>query len=156
MNGLLRKGDFYSGLSLAALGAYIVMQATRWTYMGEDGPGAGFFPIWYGAAMMVLSLAVVAGAALKSSAAPETQWSDVRRAMLCWTAFTISVALLKIVGFAVAFALLTWFIVAWMYRQPQRTALLLAIGSALLFHGLFVWLLDIPLPPGYLLSALGH
>ena len=35
--------------------------ALRWTYMGEDGPGAGFFPLWYGGVMVVLSLALVAG-----------------------------------------------------------------------------------------------
>ena len=44
MAPLARNGDFWSGLVLAALGAYIVGQARAWDYMTEDGPGAGFFP----------------------------------------------------------------------------------------------------------------
>src|SRR5260221_8822747 len=43
-----RSPDFWSGLALAALGGYIVMQARGWDYATEDGPGPGFFPLWYG------------------------------------------------------------------------------------------------------------
>ena len=31
-------GDFWSGLALAGLGAYIVAQAWSWEYIGADGP----------------------------------------------------------------------------------------------------------------------
>ena len=65
MASLLRSGDFWSGLVLAALGAWIVTEARGWSYMGEDGPGAGFFPLWYGGMMIVLSLVLVAGTVLK-------------------------------------------------------------------------------------------
>ena len=58
-------GDFWSGLVLAALGGYIARGRGSWVYLGEDGPGPGFFPIWYGGAMLALSLLLVAGAVLK-------------------------------------------------------------------------------------------
>ena len=32
-------------------GAYIIVTASRWEYLGQDGPGPGFFPLWYGIAM---------------------------------------------------------------------------------------------------------
>ena len=56
MAPLLRRGDFWSGLALAALGAWIVREARGWPYMTEEGPGPGFFPVWYGSLMVVLSL----------------------------------------------------------------------------------------------------
>jgi putative tricarboxylic transport membrane protein len=148
-----RNGDFWSGLALAALGTYIVSAAWRWTYMGDDGPGAGFFPLWYGGAMVVLSLLLVAGAVLKrpaQSAAPAVRWGDLARALACWAAFVACIALMRLAGFAIAFALLTWFIVAVMARRPQRVALPIAIGGAVAFYALFELALDVALPKGML------
>ena len=150
MRAFARKGDFWSGLVLALLGAYIVVQARGWTYMAEDGPGPGFFPAWYGAAMLVLSLALVAGAVLKQTPGPSAPfaWPELARALGCWAAFAASMALMTVVGFAPAFALLAWFIIAVMARQPQRVALPIALGGAVLFHVLFAVLLEVELPRG--------
>ena len=38
------KADFWSGLALGGLGAYIIVQASRWEYLGADGPGPGLLP----------------------------------------------------------------------------------------------------------------
>jgi putative tricarboxylic transport membrane protein len=157
MNAFLRKGDFWSGLALAALGAFIVERASHWAYVGDDGPGPAFFPMWYGGVMLVLSLLLVAGAVLKRGAGgAELRWSELRRALLCWVAFAVCIALLKPLGFMLAFALLTWFIVAMMYGQSQRKALLLGIGGAVLFQLLFSYVLDIQLPAGVFGGLLTH
>ena len=153
MNAFIRKGDFWSGLALAALAIYIMVQAWGWTYLAEDGPGPGFFPRWYGAVMLVFSLLLVAGAALRTDPEPmrtPPQWRELGRALACWSALAISVAILKYVGFMIAFALLTWFIIAVMFRRPQREALAYAIGGAVGFHALFSWALDLQLPLGSL------
>lgn len=148
----IRKGDFYSGLALAALGAYIIGAAWQWTYMGEEGPGAGFFPLWYGVAMVVLSALLVAGAVLKGDAngGKGMKWNELRRAMMCWAAFAVTIALLNVLGFTVSFALLAWFIVAVMYNQPKRIALGIAIGGALAFYLIFSVGLGMSLPTGLL------
>ena len=152
MKPYARSGDFWSGLALAALGAYIVSEAWRWGYMTEEGPGPGFFPLWYGSLMVLLSLALVAGAVLKrpSGTRAAVRWDDVRRALLCWGAFVASIALMPLAGFMISFALLTWFIVTVMARQPQRIALPLSIGGAAFFHSLFELGLDLALPHGLL------
>ena len=153
MASLLRSGDFWSGLVLAALGAWIVTEARGWSYMGEDGPGAGFFPLWYGGIMIALSLALVAGTVLKrrTARAPAPfRWNDLGRAMACWAAFVACIALMRVLGFTVAFALLAWFIIAVMARRPQKVALPIAIGGALVFYALFSLALDVPLPKGLL------
>jgi len=150
MRPFLRSGDFWSGLVLASLGAYIVTQARGWVYMNEEGPGAGFFPVWYGALMVVLSLVLVANAVMNRTKQPQVRWKDVSRALLCWVAFTASVALMPILGFAISFALLTWFIVKVMCGERNATALAVAIGGAALFYGLFDFALDLSLPRGLL------
>ena len=154
MRPLTRSGDFWSGLALAALGAYIVSQARGWTYIGEEGPGPGFFPMWYGSGMVALSLLLVAGAVLKRKPddGKDIAWPEVGRAMLCWAAFVVGIALMGILGFVISFSLLTWFLVAVMARQPQKIALPVAIGSAVGFYVLFDWALDVSLPAGMIFS----
>jgi len=142
----VRSGDFWSGIALAALGAYIVSEARRWTYVSDEGPGAGFFPLWYGGFMVALSLVLVAQAVLRGAAPAEVRWSEVRRALTAWVAFVACVALMPWIGFMAAFALLAWFVVAVMARRPQRIAIPVAVGFALFFYALFDWGLDLPLP----------
>lgn len=144
-----RRADFWSGLALALLGAWILSEARRWVYMNEEGPGPGFFPMWYGGAMVVLSLVLVASAVVKRAPQPAApQWGELGRALGCWAVFAASIALMQVLGFAISFALLTWFIVAVMARQPQRLALPISIGGALVFQALFEWGLDVGLPKG--------
>ncbi len=150
MKPFLRSGDFWSGLALAALGAYIVVTAHRWDYMTEEGPGAGFFPTWYGAVMLALSILLVMGAVLKPSQRAQVRWKDVSRAMSAWAAFVVCVAIMPIVGFAIAFALLTVFIVKVMCGERLRTALVVAIVGSAGFYALFEMALDLSLPRGLL------
>jgi putative tricarboxylic transport membrane protein len=167
MQRLLRTGDFWAGLAFAALGAYIVSEARGWVYLAEDGPGAGFFPLWYGVAMLVLSFALVVGAARKTNpgdAMPATEsvavdgvrprgassWKDTGRALACWAALGVSVALLNLVGFIVSFTLLSWFIVTILCGKRPGFALAISVGYAVLFWVVFSWGLDMGLPSGKL------
>lgn len=153
MNSFTRKGDFWAGLALAGLGIFIVMQAWGWNYMTEEGPGPGFFPLWYGAVMVVLSLLLTAGTVLKHDPKGKhkvMRWDEMRRAMTCWAALAVCVAIIKFVGFMIAFGLLTWFIVAIMFRRSQKEALAYAVGGAVGFYALFSWALELQLPVGTL------
>ena len=149
MPSFARRGDFWSGLALAALAVFILGQARAWPYMTEEGPGPGFFPMWYGAAMLALSLALVAGTVLsRQPAGRGLRWDELRRAFACWAAFVACIALMPFVGFVVAFALLTWFVVAVLARRPQPMAIGLAVGMAAIFYLLFDVALGLSLPAG--------
>ena len=153
MSAFIRKGDFWSGLALVGLGAYIVREAWSWDYLSADGPGPGFFPVWYGGAMVVLSLLLVAGAVLKSdrtATGKRHNWSELGRVLTCWVAFAACIALLNVLGFVVSFALMVWFIVAVLFRKSQRMAVGLAVGGALSFYALFSLALGVALPAGFL------
>ena len=147
-----QSSDLWSGLALAALGAYIIVQAWQWDYLTPDGPGAGFFPLWYGVAMVALSAFLLVSSALRREVAERglIAWRKIGRALATWLALVVSVALFKLLGFAISFALLTFFIVAVMYRRPLKIAAAVAIASAAGFYLLFSLALGVSLPVGAL------
>jgi len=137
------SADFWSGLVLGGLGAYIIVTASRWEYLGQDGPGPGFFPLWYGIAMSALSLLLVVSSFSKSG---KVDWSDAPRALATWAAFAAMCAAFKLIGFLPAFALLTFFIVAVMYRRPLVVAATVSVALAAGFYVLFPLALGVKLP----------
>ena len=138
-----RSADFWSGLALGGLGAYIIVTASRWEYLGPDGPGPGFFPLWYGIAMSALSLWLVFSS-LKTQT--RIDWSDAPRALAAWAAFAAMCAAVKLIGFLPAFALLTFFIVAVMYRRPLKVAAVVAVALSAGFYLVFPLALGVNLP----------
>jgi len=144
----LGTADFTSGLALAALAAYIILQARQWEYLGPDGPGPGFFPLWYGIAMAALSGVLVVSSAWREKDTARVEWQKIGRALAVWLALAVSVAALKPLGFVASFAALTFFIVACMYRRPLALAAAVAAASAAAFYVLFPLALGVPLPAG--------
>ena len=139
------KADFWSGLAFAGLGSYVIFQASRWEYVGNDGPGPGFFPLWYGIVMVALSLFLVVSS-VKTSDTSAIDWTGAGRAFSTWAALVVAVALMKWTGFAVAFAALTFFIAAVMYRRPLWVAALAGVVASAAFYAVFVLALDVKLP----------
>ena len=151
-DGTRNSGNLWSGLALAALAIYIMVEALQWEYATPEGPGAGFFPLWYGIAMLALSAVLVVSELRRRSArGAAIDWKPLGRALSTWLALAASVALFKPLGFLVSFALLTYFIVAFMYRRPQKIAVLVAVASAAGFFLVFQLALGVALPA----SALG-
>jgi putative tricarboxylic transport membrane protein len=147
----LKNGDVISGAVLAGLGVFIIMEARHWDYHSPDGPGPGFFPMWYGVAMLVLSLALIVTTLRRNTQPGEpVVWKEVWHALAVWGAFTLCVALLHTLGFILSFGLLTFFIVAVIYGRPLKVALAVAAGNAVGFYLLFTLGLSVTLPVGKL------
>lgn len=145
-----KTGDFWSGLALAGLGVYIIVEARQWDYLAPDGPGAGFFPLWYGIAMIVLSLALVVSSVRRAASPADTaiDWTRARRALAAWLALVVCVALLKPLGFVISYALFTLFVTLVMYGRPLKSALLISVSSAAGFYLIFPTALGVTLPVG--------
>jgi putative tricarboxylic transport membrane protein len=150
-NVIVRHGEAISGAVLAALGMYIFLQSRAWDYYTADGPGPGFFPTWYGVAMVALSLALIVNNVMrpKSSAKPTSvDWQATGRALGTWLAFTVAVALMWPLGFVVSFALFTFAIVAFVFKRPWLTDAVTGIVAALAFYVIFPVVLEVQLPTG--------
>jgi putative tricarboxylic transport membrane protein len=141
----VRGADFWSGLALGGLGAYIIAVASRWEYSGPDGPGPGFFPLWYGIVMAALSLVLVVSS-VSGKDNSTLDWTGAGSALMAWAAFAVMVAALKLVGFVIGFAALTLFIVMVMYRKPLKVAAATALGITAGFYLLFPLALGVKLP----------
>src|SRR5258708_23757659 len=116
--GTRKSGDLWSGVALAALGLYIVFQARQWEYLGPEGPGAGFFPLWYGIAILGLSLLLIVSHFRRGSAHGKAiDWTPLGPAFSTWFALAGSGALFKPLGLCISFALLTDFFLAHMLRR---------------------------------------
>ena len=148
----LKRADLWSGLVLAALGVFIIMEARQWEFLGPDGPGAGFFPLWYGIAMVVLSAALVIAGVLRKPSRIDSavNWRETGRVLAVWLALVAAVATLKVAGFAINFAALTFFIVAVMYRRPPLLAAGVAAACTAGFYLVFPLALGVSLPAGML------
>ena len=148
----MNRGEVISGIVLAALGIYIVTEAASWEYLGPDGPGPGFFPLWYGIAMVALAALLVVQNFTAQAVAEggPVNWREVRRALVTWAGFVASVALLKPLGFIISFALFTLFVVAGLYRRPLPVAVAVAVGCAAGFYAVFPFALEVRLPIGVL------
>ncbi len=146
--GILRNGDVISAAALAALGVYVFVQSRQWAYYGDDGPGPGFFPAWYGCAMVALSLALIVVTIWKQRATEEVDWGGVRRALATWLVFAACAAAMPWLGFSVCFAILTFFMVAVVFRQSVMSAVIAALAASAGFYILFPLVLQVPLPVG--------
>lgn len=145
---ILRNGDVLSAAVLAALGVYIFTEARNWTYLGDDGPGPAFFPIWYGVAMVGLSLWLMATTIAKRPQAETPDWLGIGRAVITWAVFAGCAALMSWLGFLIAFAILTFFMVAFIFRQPPVTAVVVAVCTSAGFYVVFPLALGVALPTG--------
>jgi len=148
----LRTGDIVSGAVLAGLGIFIVAEARGWEYLGPDGPGPGFFPLWYGIAIIGLSVLLVATTLIQRAAesGDAVDWREVGRALAAWAGLAVCIGLLKILGFLLAFGLFTFFLVAVMYRRSLGAALAVSVGVATGFYLVFPLALNVALPIGRL------
>ena len=150
--GTIKTGDIVSAAALAGLGVFIIVEARGWEYLGPDGPGPGFFPLWYGISMVVLSVVLAATTLVRRAPVPAkpVNWREVGRAFAAWAGLALCVGFLKILGFLLAFGLFTFFLVAVMYRRPLGTALAVSAGMSAGFYLLFPLALNVALPVGKL------
>jgi putative tricarboxylic transport membrane protein len=154
----LGDAEIISGAALGALGVFIVLQASRWEYYGASGPGPAFFPTFYGAALVLLSLLHIVSRLRAEPAAAQTVAGNAPekaeglpgwvKALSCWAVFTGIMVLMDWLGFFLGFALLNLYVVLVIFRKSILTALATAIGMSAGFYLLFSVLLEINLPTG--------
>lgn len=147
---LVRDGDVWAGAALSGLGVYILSTSYAWPYMSQNGPGPGFFPVWYGIAMIVLSLALVGSRVIRPAerADEPIDWRGIGRALGTWAALVIAVALMPVIGFVSGLALLCLFLISVVFQRSLVEALVASVGITALFHIVFVMLLQLDLPVG--------
>jgi putative tricarboxylic transport membrane protein len=142
--------DVVSGLVLACLGLYIIRTALRWDFLGDDGPGPGFFPAIYGIAMFAAA-AALAGNGLMRAPRPRVDEEPADRGGLIAALFTVvalaaSVPLMTYLGFVVGFGIVAVAIVRFTFGKSWLTAVITATAISVSLYVLFEILLGSQLP----------
>ena len=144
------RGDVVAAIILAAFGLFVIQQALQLDYIAEHGPGPGFIPFWIGLGFVLLALLLIYTTVRNVQVADSQKTSAREKAKVfgAWAGLMVSVALLKIVGFFVSFALLTVFLVYLIDRRSLVTAATVGIGSAVGFYLVFHMALGLSFPRG--------
>jgi putative tricarboxylic transport membrane protein len=152
MSRRLHRGDVLSGAVLGALGIYVITAAQGWTPNAADVSGPALFPIIEGVALVGLSLLMIIRTLWRSRGTQgdkeKPDWAGTVRALGTWAAFAGSIALMDTLGFVLAFALLTFFMVVVIFERPVVVGAVTAVGCALVFYLVFPVLLGLTLPAG--------
>jgi putative tricarboxylic transport membrane protein len=145
------KKELLSGICLGSFGVYVAFEALKLPYVSEFGPGPGFFPLWIGIGLTLLSLLLIV-ANLFASTASENSKSQSRtaigRALVGWSGLMLAIGLLHWLGFGLSLALLAAFLVLVLEKRSPWVAISVAFGLALGFHAIFVLALGLSLPAG--------
>ncbi len=142
-----------SGVALAAFGVYVILASSRFNYASEEGPGPGFLPLWLGIAIFALAgclILINQRRPVRPGAAKPQRWSGESRALTAWLALMGTILLGPLLGFTLSLMLLTVFIIAFMERRSLWNAVLIALLLGVGFHGIFVVVLGLSLPVGFL------
>ena len=147
----MRSADRIAGAALLALAiAFATFALRRYAYWGENGPGPAFLPFWVGLVLGVLAMLQLIGAL--RSRDPGEPWLPDRTGLvrigIVLGATVGYVALLGVLGMAIATALFLVVLMRWPDRQPWPTAVAVAVAVAALNYVVFVRWLHVPLPEG--------
>ena len=147
---IFRDGDIFAGAATAALGVYIILTASNWEIMGPDGPGPGFFPVGYGAGLVILSLILVFQRAFAAGPGQDKAFDreGLRRAAATWATFAGAAALMPTLGFFVSIGLMAIVLGIAVFEKTLKTSLMNGVLIALGFYLVFGLALDVSVPAG--------
>jgi hypothetical protein len=92
--------------------------------------------------------AAYAAARRRAADSGKVLWSGSGRALGAWFGLVLAIALLRWIGFALSFVLLTIFLLVGLERRPAPLAVVVGIALAAAFHLTFVIALGVSLPAG--------
>ncbi|MCS0497188.1 tripartite tricarboxylate transporter TctB family protein [Ancylobacter sp. MQZ15Z-1] len=152
-------GDLIAGVGLTALGAYIVWESSAWKFFGPEGPGPGFFPIFYGGLIVVVAI-YLAFRSLRVAPAEgifaddeEKDPKGVWAALAAWVGLALAIPLMDIFGFMAGFGIFTFLLVRFIFGQSYLRAFIVAAAITVALHILFPVLLEVDLPEGMFWGA---
>lgn len=152
---LMKKADQWSGLVLLILAAFICWGAISLPYGNIHNPGPGFFPLWLGVLLGVMSFGLILKVTRQKEGA-RILW-DILAEKIRWGRILAVIIALVLYGFLmdyVGFLILTLLLMAFLLRaietQPWKAvigwAIFGSVGSYLVFE---IWM-KLRLPKGFL------
>ena len=145
--------EIVSALVILAFAAVALVDVAKLPFGSLGAPDAGFIPVIEASLLACAGLTLLASAQTPRKSSISWPVSDGRRIMLCLSVALVAyVVALPILGFAISTTLFLWIAIGfWRYYSILVSAVLaLVITSGL--YALFVAVLRMSLPHGFLIS----
>ncbi len=153
----MRTADLATAALLIAVGVLVLADALRlgigW---GTDGPKSGFFPFWLAVIMFAACLAIVAQTLWRGERAPFIRREAVAPVLKVLGPATAFVLLTQFIGLYVASALYMGFYMRWIGRNSWPAVFLMSVGFSVVTFLIFEKWFLVPMPKGALEAWLGY
>jgi len=149
----VRTADRIGAAVLLALAvAYTATAAGRYTYWTATGPGSGFFPLWLGLVLAVLSTLMLVSAVRRHDVGPAwlPRGHGAARLVVVGGVTALFIALLPLLGMVLGTALFLGVLLRMLEGHSWRATIGVAVGAAVANWALFVLWLKVPFPVGVL------
>jgi putative tricarboxylic transport membrane protein len=147
----MRVVDLMGGIGVLGLGAGITFFASRLPYTAEYGLGPGFMPLWIGMVLMGCAVIIIVQS-LKRSTGSQKEFvtPKTRKVGFVFAALVVTFLFMRIFGLAVSLGLFTGVTMKTLGRHGWPLSALVTLVTAVAVYVIFGYLLDIPLPKGFL------
>ncbi len=150
----MQRANQITSIITFLISVVLIWGASKMTYRLEYSPAAGFFPLWLGIALAILSIALFIKALRGSEEGKEERLVPEKeggiRILIYLAALTLCTLLIGKLGFVITCFLFTAFTLRHHGKYSLKKALL---SSSLMVVSLFVLFkvaLEVPLPKGFL------
>ncbi len=164
MSRIKFSGQHAMTLCLALISIGVIVSALRWPFK------TALFPVIIGGCALILALAELSMSVYettggrtkkKKQEAMDFKFSeDIDPAVAkrrTWTAFGWIIGfffLIVLLGFVIGIPLYVFLYLRFHGRESWLVSILMTVGAWFFFWGLFIWLLDTPMPEGWVFRAL--
>lgn len=145
----MTRADAVIGAGLTIAFLTMAWGASQLPYWAEFAPGAGFAPLWFA----LVGAAVSAYVAVRGFQAPSAEgtgragWFRVAAAV---AALVVAMAAVPFTGFLIAVSVYLLVVTFGIERLRPIVAVTAAGGTVALIYVLFIWVLRVPFPRGWL------
>jgi putative tricarboxylic transport membrane protein len=151
----MKRANQITGIILLIFSGYVVMTSMQMPLRAITGrtsfaPSTGFLPLWLGIIMAILSILLIVNATLQQADSSREAIFPRGRALMAVVLFLAGlaayIALLEVLGYLSATALLTAFLLRFVMQASWKTTLLVAVGASVVLFVIFHVLLHVDLP----------
>ncbi len=148
----MRRCNQVAGGLLLIFSILVIIASRDLVYAVEFSPGAGFFPIWLGISLLILSLILLVRSTLLKFHMTEKNPLPGRQAVLRIIAIMgsllVSILLFERIGFLITMFLLVAFLLIFLEKYRWYSGILISVLMVSAVYGIFKILLGVALPSG--------
>jgi putative tricarboxylic transport membrane protein len=146
----MKKADQRTGIVLLIFSGSVIEESWKMPQRGTFGPGMGFFPLWLGVLLAILSILLIVNAWQRAEDPTKKAIFPGRQALVTilvvLAAMAAYIALLEVLGFLVTTMLLNTFLMRIVMRESWKMTVPVALIISIVLYLIFQVLLEVNLP----------